>query len=35
MSAISIDYNYYPFIAIVPGFILGDYIGVVSSFFFG
>ena len=34
MSAISINYKYYPFIAIVPGFILGDYIGAIASFFF-
>lgn len=34
MSAISIDYKYYPFIAIVHGFILGDYIGAVASFLF-
>ena len=34
MSAISINYKYYPFIAIVPGFILGDFIGAIASFFF-
>lgn len=34
MSAFSIDYKYYPFIAIVPGFVVGDFIGAIASFLF-
>ena len=30
---ISIDYKYYQWIALVPGWVLGDFIGAVAAFF--
>ena len=32
MSAVTLDYKYYPYIALIPGYIVGDFIGAVSSF---
>ena len=34
MFALSLDYKYYPFIAIPVGYFLGDIIGAVASFLF-
>ena len=30
---ISIDYKYYQWIALVPGWVLGDFIGAIAAFF--
>ena len=30
---ISVDYKYYQWIALVPGWVLGDFIGAVAAFF--
>lgn len=32
MSAVTLDYKYYPYVALIPGYIVGDLIGAVSSF---
>ena len=34
MSAISLDYKYYPYIALAVGFYLGGVIGAIASFLF-
>ena len=34
MTAISLDYKYYPYIALAVGFYLGGVIGAIASFLF-
>lgn len=34
MSALILDYKYYPFIAIIPGYLLGGIVGAIFSFLF-